>query len=109
VALGAAPDPFADRIALTPLAAEPEQAVGLGRAEVAAKHDRDALGYFLVGMCSRPNCLAFCASSARPTTSSARPASRYLVQRPFGANADVVRSELAKDEDVLGTLIVSSS
>ena len=25
---------------------------------------------------------------------------RYLVQRPFGANADVVRDELAKDKDV---------
>ena len=34
---------------------------------------------------------------------------RYLVQRPFGANADVVRSELARDKDVLGTLLVSSS
>jgi len=31
------------------------------------------------------------------------------VQRPFGANAEVVRAELAKDKDVLGTLHVSSS
>jgi hypothetical protein len=34
---------------------------------------------------------------------------RYLVQRPFGANADVVRAELARDKDALGTLVVSSS
>jgi hypothetical protein len=31
------------------------------------------------------------------------------VQRPFGDNADIVRSELAKDKDVLGTLLVTSS
>ena len=61
---------------------------------------------------SRPICPASCASSARPTTSSARRERkrefyrRYLVQRPFGANADVVRAELAKDKDALGTLLV---
>jgi len=34
---------------------------------------------------------------------------RYLVQRPLGSNADVVRAELARDKDILGTLQVSSS
>src|SRR5204863_4793572 len=34
---------------------------------------------------------------------------RYLVARPFGANADVIRAELAKEKDVLGTLLISSS
>src|SRR5439155_26924199 len=34
---------------------------------------------------------------------------RYLVQRPFGANADAVRVELAKEKDAPGSLIITSS
>lgn len=113
--LGAAPDPFADKLVLAPLAAEARQAFGLGRAAFAAKHYGDALVYFHMGYALAPELPGFLRElgatydklgAAGPKREFYR---RYLVQRPFGANADAVRAELGKDPGALGTLVVSSS
>jgi hypothetical protein len=113
--LGAAPDPFADRLALTPLTVEAKQAFALGRAAFAKQAYGDALVYFHIGYALAPELPGFLRElgSTYDKLGAAGPKRefyrRYLVQRPFGANADVVRAELAKDKDVLGTLLLSSS
>ncbi|MEO8698520.1 MAG: hypothetical protein ABI867_00720 [Kofleriaceae bacterium] len=113
--LGAAPDPFADRLALVPLTAEAKQAFTLGRAAFAKQQYGDALVYFHIGYALAPELPGFLRElgSTYDKLGAAAPKRefyrRYLVQRPFGANAEVVRSELAKDKDVLGTLLLSSS
>ncbi len=113
--LHGAPDPFADKLEIAVLAAEAKQAFTLGRAAFAKKQYGDALVYFHMGYSLAPDLPGFLrelGSTYDKLGESDRKREfyrRYLVQRPFGANADVVRSELAKDKDALGTLIVSSS
>ena len=113
--LGSAPDPFADRLVLAVLATEAKQAFTLGRAAFAKQQYGDALVYFHIGHALAPELPGFLRElgSTYDKLGAAAPKRefyrRYLVQRPFGANADVVRAELAKDKDVLGTLVVSSS
>jgi tetratricopeptide (TPR) repeat protein len=113
--LGSAPDPFADRLQLVPQAADANKAFTLGRAAFAAKQYGDALVYFHIGYALAPELPGFLRElgSTYDKLGAAAPKRefyrRYLVQRPFGANADVVRAELAKDKDVLGTLLVSST
>jgi hypothetical protein len=108
-------DPFADKLVLVVLAAEARKAFALGRAAFARKQYGDALVYFHIGHALAPELPGFLRElgstydklEAQPEKSEFY--RRYLVQRPFGTNADVVRAELAKDKDVLGTLQVSSS
>jgi tetratricopeptide (TPR) repeat protein len=113
--LGGAPDPFAEKLTLMPLAAEAKRAFTLGRAAFAEKHYGDALVYYHMGYALAPDLPGFLRElgSTYDKLGAAEPKRefyrRYLVQRPFGGNADLVRGELAKDKDVLGTLIVSSS
>jgi tetratricopeptide (TPR) repeat protein len=113
--LHGAPDPFADKLEIAVLAAEAKQAFALGRTAFAKKQYGDALVYFHMGYSLAPDLPGFLrelGSTYDKLGESDRKREfyrRYLVQRPFGANADVVRAELAKDKDVLGTLIVSSS
>jgi tetratricopeptide (TPR) repeat protein len=114
--LGAAPDPFADRLALVPLTGEAKQAFALGRAAFARQQYGDALVYFHIGYALAPELPGFLRElgSTYDKLGASGPKRefyrRYLVQRPFGANADVVRAELAKDaSSVLGTLVLSSS
>ncbi len=113
--LGSSPDPFADHLQLVPQAVEAKQAFTLGRAAFAAKRYGDALVYFHMGYALAPELPGFLRElgSTYDKLGATEPKRefyrRYLVQRPFGANADVVRAELAKDKDVLGTLLVSSS
>jgi tetratricopeptide (TPR) repeat protein len=113
--LAGSPDPFADRLQLVPQVTEARQAFGLGRAAFAARQYGDALVYFHLGHALAPELPGFLRElgSTYDKLGAAGPKRefyrRYLVQRPFGANADVVRAELAKDKDVLGTLVVSSS
>ena len=114
--LSATPDPFADKLVLAPAAAEAKQAFAAGRAAFAAKLYGDALVDFHIGAVLAPDLPGFLRElgatydklgATDPKREFYR---RYLVQRPFGANADVVRAELAKDgKDTLGTLLVSSS
>ncbi len=112
--LGAAPDPFADKLQPAQLAAEARQVFALGRTAFAAKQYGDALVYYHMGYALAPDLPGFLRElgatydkldATGPKREFYR---RYLVQRPFGANADVVRAELAK-EQALGTLVLSSS
>ena len=108
-------DPFADKLALVPMGVEAKQAFTAGRKAFAAKKYADALVYFTIGYALAPELPGFLRElgSTYDKLGAAEPKRefyrRYLVERPFGANADVVRAELAKDKDVLGTLLVSSS
>ncbi len=112
--LGAAPDPFADKLQTAQLAAEARQVFALGRTAFAAKQYGDALVYYHMGYALAPDLPGFLRElgSTYDKLGAAAPKRefyrRYLVQRPFGPNADVVRAELAK-EQALGTLIVTSS
>lgn len=115
VRLANTPDPFADKLALSELGAEAKQAFTLGRAAFAKKLYADALVYFHIGYALAPDLPGFLRELGSTYDKLAAPDRkrefyrRYLVQRPFGANADIVRAELAKDKDVLGSLLVSSS
>lgn len=108
-------DPFADKLGLVALGAEANQAFSLGRAAFAKKQYGDALVYLTMGYALAPELPGFLRElgSTYDKLGAAEPKRefyrRYLVQRPFGANADVVRAALAKDKDVLGSLLVSSS
>ena len=113
--LHGAPDPFADKVDIAVMGSEAKQAFTLGRAAFAKKQYGDALVYFHMGYALAPDLPGFLrelGSTYDKLGEGDRKKEfyrRYLVQRPFGANADVVRAELAKEKDVLGTLIVSSS
>jgi len=108
-------DPNASRLVMKPLVAEARRAFALGRAAFRLKQYGDALVYFHVGYALAPELPGFLRELGSTYDKlGASPQRRefyrrYLVQRPFGGNADVVRAELAKDKDVLGTLLVSSS
>ena len=108
-------DPFADKLLLTTLANEAKAAFAAGRKAFAAKDYGDALVLFTIGYQLAPELPGFLRElgSTYDKLGAANQKRefyrRYLVQRPFGANADVIRAELAKEKDVLGTLLVSSS
>lgn len=117
--LAAAPDPLAGKLQTAQLPAEARQMFALGRGAFAAKQYGDALVYYHMGHALAPDLPGFLRElgatydklgAAGPKRELYR---RYLVQRPFGANADVVRAELASAQDgkepALGTLVVSSS
>ncbi|MBX3159234.1 MAG: hypothetical protein KF773_24915 [Deltaproteobacteria bacterium] len=113
--LAAAPDPFAEKLLPAALAAEAKQAFAAGRAAFTAGQFGDALVCFHMGHALAPELPGFLRELGSTydklgaTTTKREFYRRYLVQRPFGENADVVRAELAKDKDVLGTLVVTSS
>src|SRR5205823_224168 len=113
--LAGAPDPFAEKLALAELAAEAKQAFALGRAAFAKQQYADALVYFHIGYALAPDLPGFLRELGSTYDKLGEPERkrefyrRYLVQRPFGGNADLVRAELAKEKDALGTLLVSSS
>ena len=113
--LGSAPDPFADKLQLAAMTAEAKRAFALGRAAFKKQQYGDALVYFHMGSALAPDLPGFLrelGSTYDKLGEGDRKREfyrRYLVSRPFGANADIVRAELAKDKDVLGTLLVSSS
>lgn len=113
--LAGTPDPFAEKLALASLDRDAAAAFKLGRAAFKAKHYGDALVYFHMGYALAPDLPGFLrelGSTYDKLGAADRKKDfyrRYLVQRPFGANADVVRAELARGNDSLGTLLVSSS
>jgi hypothetical protein len=113
--LGQTSDPFADRLVLGEQTAEARRAFALGRAAYSARHYGDALVYFHIGYTLAPELPGFLRELGAtydklgaqvPKREFYR---RYLVQRPLGANADLVRGELARDREALGTLQISSS
>jgi tetratricopeptide (TPR) repeat protein len=112
--IGAAPDPFADKLSPAQLAAEARQMFALGRTAFAAQQYGDALVYYHMGHTLAPDMPGFLRELGSTydrlgaTVPKRELYRRYLVQRPFGANADAVRAELAK-EQALGTLVLSSS
>jgi tetratricopeptide (TPR) repeat protein len=113
--LATAPDPFADKVTLLEMAKDANQAFKLGRAAFKAGQYGDALVYFHMGYALAPDLPGFLrelGSTYDKLGEGGRKREfyrRYLLQRPFGANADVVRAELAREKDVLGTLLVQSS
>jgi tetratricopeptide (TPR) repeat protein len=113
--LAASPDPFADKLVLADLAPEAREAFAAGRAAFARKQYGDALVDFHMGYALAPDLPGFLRELGSTydklgaTDRKREFYRRYLVQRPFGANADIVRAELAKAKDLLGTLLVSSS
>ena len=108
-------DPFADKLALGDESAEAKKAFSLGRAAFAAKQYADALVYFHIGYALAPELPGFLRELGATYDKLGADAPkrdfyrRYLVSRPFGNNADLVRAELAKDPTALGTLRISSS
>jgi hypothetical protein len=108
-------DPFADKLVLTDQTADARRMFALGRAAFTARHHGDALVYFHMGYALAPDLPGFLRElgSTYDKLGAEKPKRefylRYLQQRPIGSNADFVRSELAKEKDVLGTLQVSSS
>jgi tetratricopeptide (TPR) repeat protein len=113
--LGSIVDPFADKLVLAEQSGDARKAFALGRAAFAQKQYGDALVYFHIGYTLAPDLPGFLRElgSTYDKLGADRPKRefyrRYLVQRPFGGNADLVRAELARDKDVLGMLQVSSS
>jgi tetratricopeptide (TPR) repeat protein len=113
--LSARPDPFADKLQLQPAVTEANKSFALGRAAFAAKKYGDALVYFHMGYTLAPDLPGFLRELGA-TYDKLGAADRklefyqrYLLQRPFGANADLVRKDLRKDNAQLGTLVVNSS
>lgn len=113
--LGSLSDPFADKLALADASADAKKAFALGRAAFAAKQYGDALVYFHIGYALSPDLPGFLRELGATYDKLGATAQkrefyrRYLVQRPFGSNADAVRAELTRDKDALGTLQIATS
>jgi len=108
-------DPLADKLLLKPSIAAAKKSFVAGRAAFAKKAYGDALVHFHIGAALAPDLPGFLRElgatydklgAAEQRRELYR---RYLVARPFGGNADLIRAELAKEKDVLGTLLISSS
>ncbi|HSS01184.1 MAG TPA: hypothetical protein VLM79_29200 [Kofleriaceae bacterium] len=115
VRLGSVKDPFADKLALAELAPEARRAFALGRAAFSTRQYGDALVYFHIGYALAPELPGFLRELGATYDKLGAPDPkrdfylRYLQLRPFGPNADIVRAELSKLANVLGTLQVTSS
>jgi tetratricopeptide (TPR) repeat protein len=109
------PDPFAEKLQLQPAVAEAKRSFSLGRNAFAAKKYGDALVYFYIGYALAPDLPGFLREIGATYDKLGQADKkrdfyqRYLLQRPFGANADLVRKDLRKGNAELGTLVVSSS
>jgi tetratricopeptide (TPR) repeat protein len=113
--LASTTDPFADKLAPGEQSADARRAFTLGRAAYAARQYGDALVYFHMGYALAPELPGFLRElGATYDKLGADPQKRefylrYLQQRPLGVNADVVRAELARVKEPLGSLQISSS
>jgi tetratricopeptide (TPR) repeat protein len=116
--LGAATDSFTDKLALAELPGEAKKAFQLGRNAFAAKQYGDALVYYHMGYALAPDMPGFLRELGATydklgaVDNKLEFYRRYLVQRPIGANAEVVRGELVKEpkgKELLGTLLISTS
>jgi tetratricopeptide (TPR) repeat protein len=108
-------DPFADKLSLAAAAVEAKKSFALGRTAFSGKRYGDALIYFHMGYALAPDLPGFLRELGATydklgATDRKRDFyQRYLLQRPFGANADLVRKDLKKSNAELGTLAISSS
>lgn len=113
--LGKVKDPFADKLQLSPQPLEAKKSFALGRSAFTAKKYGDALVYFHMGYALAPDLPGFLRELGATydklgaTDRKREFYQRYLLQRPFGSNADLVRKDLKKSNAELGTLSVSSS
>lgn len=113
--LGKVKDPFADKLQLSPQPLEAKKSFALGRSSFTAKKYGDALVYFHMGYALAPDLPGFLRELGATydklgaTDRKREFYQRYLLQRPFGSNADLVRKDLKKSNAELGTLSVSSS
>jgi tetratricopeptide (TPR) repeat protein len=113
--MSAANDPLADKLALTPQVTDAKKAFAAGRAAFARKDYADALVYYHMGHALAPELPGFLRELGATydklgaADEKRRFYRKYLEQRPVGVNADLVRAELSKDKDALGTLVISSS
>lgn len=113
--LTANPDPFAKELALVSLDADAKKLFKAGRAAYKAKSYGDALVDYRMGLALAPDLPGFFrelgATYDKLGATDQKHAfyRRYLLARPFGGNADVVRAELGKDKGALGTLVISTS
>lgn len=108
-------DPFADKLQLQPQPIEAKKSFALGRTAFSTKKYGDALVYFHMGYALAPDLPGFLRELGATydklgaTDRKREFYQRYLLQRPFGANADLVRKDLKKSNAELGTLSISSS
>jgi hypothetical protein len=113
--LASTSDPFADKLVLAEQTGDARRAFLLGRTAFAARQYGDALVYFHMGYALAPELPGFLRELGATYDKLGADAPkrefyrRYLQQRPIGGNADLVRGELARARDPLGTLAVSSS
>jgi tetratricopeptide (TPR) repeat protein len=108
-------DPFADKLQLQPQPIEARRSFALGRTAFGAKKYGDALVFFHMGYALAPDLPGFLRELGATydklgaTDRKREFYQRYLLQRPFGTNADLVRKDLKKSNAELGTLSISSS
>lgn len=108
-------DPFADKLQLQPQPVEAKKSFALGRTAFGAKKYGDALVFFHMGYALAPDLPGFLRELGATydklgaTDRKREFYQRYLLQRPFGSNADLVRKDLKKSNAELGTLSISSS
>ena len=113
--LGKFKDPFADKLQLQPQPIEAKKSFALGRTAFGAKKYGDALVFFHMGYALAPDLPGFLRELGATydklgaTDRKREFYQRYLLQRPFGSNADLVRKDLKKSNAELGTLSISSS
>jgi hypothetical protein len=109
------PDPFARQFELYAVDGEAKKAFKLGRSAFASKKWGDALVYFTMGYALAPDLPGFLRELGATYDKLGAKDKKldfyraYLLRRPFGKNADLVRAELAKEKGVLGSLTISSS
>lgn len=108
-------DPFAKRLELPVLPVEAKRAFKQGRAAFAKKQWADALVSFHIGYALAPDLPGFLRELGA-TYEKLQSADKkiafyraYLLRRPFGKNADLLRAELGKSPGALGALKLSSS
>ena len=113
--LGKVKDPFADKLQLAPQPVEAKRSFTLGRSAFNAKRYGDALVYFHMGYALAPDLPGFLrelGATYDKLGAGDRKREfyqRYLLQRPFGGNADLFRKDLKKANAELGILSVTSS
>jgi tetratricopeptide (TPR) repeat protein len=108
-------DPFARQLDLQPVEGEARKAFKLGRDAFARKKWGDALIYFQMGYALAPDLPGFLRELGATYERLGEKGKkldfyrRYLLRRPFGKNADLVRQELAREKGGLGKLTLTSS
>ncbi len=110
-----ASNPFTGRFEISAASTEAKTAFQRGRAEFSKKRYADALVYFEMGAALDPDLPGFLRELGATYDKLGAADKKlefyraYLLQRPFGKNADEVRRQLAKVRNALGTLTIESA